>query len=57
MYEYKTVLVEGWPDAILNAEIVAGWELVGITEGGYDREGKRHPLAVTMWFKRKREVP
>lgn len=53
MYRYKTLLVEGWPDAVLSAAIVEGWELVAVTKGGFDRDGKHHPLASVLWLRRK----
>lgn len=57
MIEYKTVIVEGWPDAILNAQVVEGWKLVSVTNGGFDRAGKHYPAARTLWLERKRKIP
>lgn len=57
MYEYKTVMIEGWPDAILNAAAVDGWELVSATTGGFPREGCYRPVANVLWLRRLRDIP
>lgn len=55
--EIKTVVVEGWPDAITNAEIVAGWDFVCATVGAHLRNGDFLPMANVLWFSRERRTP
>jgi len=57
MVEVRTVIVDGWPDAILNAQIVDGWEFISATVGGHTRTGEYLPEANVLWFKRERRTP
>lgn len=54
-FEYKTELVTTNPDRRLVELGNAGWELVAVTNGGFDRDGKHQSLVNTLWLKRPRQ--
>lgn len=57
MLEYKTILHSAHPDGVLNAAATEGWECYAVTPGGFDRDGRHHPIANTLWLRRQRVVP
>ena len=52
--EYCTLFIDGHPDGLVNRMAAQGWRLAGLTTGGFDREGKFHPLATIVWLERAR---
>ena len=54
MKEYKTVLLDNFPDPLVNRLATEGWRVLTVTVGGFDRQGEHHPVATVVWLERER---
>lgn len=54
MVEYRSLLILGHPDAILNSWAVNGWRVMAVNQGGFDQEAKFHALAISILLERER---
>lgn len=53
-WEYKTLVIEGHPDRLLNAAGADGWECYAAVRGGFDPENRNHHIATAFYLKRSR---